>query len=110
VATSKYSVFRRCENTSSRPQGRIRFGSRVDDARMSCGCGVDKMRVDILFHLKDVVTSATDDVESAIIRFGRVCHVLGRDKQKRKKAEKPTFEDGSDGFGEHRCALGPGFA
>ena len=74
---------------------------------MSCDCGVDKMRVDILFHLKDVVvTSATDDVESAIIiRSGRVCHVLASEKQKRKMAEKATFEDGVDGFGHHLVKL-----
>jgi len=84
----------------------ISFGGRVDDARMSSGCSVDKMLVDILFHLKDVVTSATDDVESAIIiRFGRVCHFLASEKRKRKMAEKPTFEDGIDGFGHHLVKL-----
>ena len=47
---------------------------------MSCGCSLDKMRVDILFHLEDVVAGATDDVKIAITRFGHICHILVSEK------------------------------
>ena len=70
---------------------------RVAKACVMCGYGVDRMCVEILLHLEDAVTSATDDIEIAIIRpgvCGRVYHVLASEKQKRKKVEKPTFEDG----------------
>lgn len=81
----------------SQPQGRIRFAGRVAKACVMCGYGVNRMCVEILLHLEDAVASATDDIEIAIIRpgvCGRVYHVLASEKQKRKKVEKPTFEDG----------------